>query len=57
MVYQSELLEKDSGCRALLRDAKADDLSRMFRLYHNIPRGLEPIEDMFKPLSLVKVQH
>ena len=37
------LLEKEnSGCEALLRDNKTDDLSRMFRLFSRIPTGLPP---------------
>ncbi|XP_013586607.1 PREDICTED: cullin-1-like isoform X2 [Brassica oleracea var. oleracea] len=43
------LLEKEhSGCSALLRDDKVDDLSRMYRLYHPIPKGLEPVADAFR---------
>ncbi|RVW54547.1 Cullin-1 [Vitis vinifera] len=42
VVYANQLLEKEqSGCHALLRDEKVDDLSRIYRLYHKIPRGLE----------------
>ncbi|GLU07428.1 hypothetical protein SLE2022_243880 [Rubroshorea leprosula] len=49
VVFANELLEKEnSGCRALLRDDKVDDLSRMYRLYHKIPKGLEPIANTFK---------
>lgn len=49
VVYATQLLEKEhSGCRALLRDDKVDDLSRMYRLYHKIPRGLEPVANIFK---------
>ncbi|XP_045833452.1 cullin-1-like [Trifolium pratense] len=45
----SQLLEKEhSGCRALLRDDKVDDLSRMYRLYHKIPKGLDPVANVFK---------
>lgn len=45
----NQLLEKEhSGCRALLRDDKVDDLSRMYRLYHKIPKGLEPVANVFK---------
>ncbi|CAH2039071.1 unnamed protein product [Thlaspi arvense] len=44
-----QLLEKEhSGCSALLRDDKMDDLSRMYRLYEPIPKGLEPVADAFK---------
>ncbi|CAN8311054.1 unnamed protein product [Cochlearia groenlandica] len=49
VVVAKQLLEnEDSGCRALLRDDKMDDLSRMYRLYHPIPKGLEPVADVFK---------
>ncbi|KAA8549190.1 hypothetical protein F0562_000874 [Nyssa sinensis] len=35
VVYTSQLLEKEhSGCRALLRDDKVEDLSRMYRLFY-----------------------
>lgn len=45
----NQLLEKEhSGCRALLRDDKVDDLSRMYRLYHKIPKGLDPVANVFK---------
>ncbi|PKI41796.1 hypothetical protein CRG98_037796, partial [Punica granatum] len=48
-VYANQLLEKEhSGCHALLRDDKAEDLSRMFRLFSKIPRGLDPVANMFK---------
>ncbi|XP_071698690.1 cullin-1-like [Rutidosis leptorrhynchoides] len=49
VVYSSQLLEKEhSGCRTLLRDDKVDDLSRMYRLFSKIPKGLEPVANMFK---------
>nr|BAW00384.1 cullin 1 [Petunia x hybrida] len=49
VAYTNQLLEKeDSGCRALLRDEKVDDLSRMYRLFHKIPKGLELVAEMFK---------
>lgn len=45
----NQLLEKEhSGCRALLRDDKVDDLSRVYRLYHKIPKGLDPVANVFK---------
>ncbi|GLT32472.1 hypothetical protein SLA2020_071380 [Shorea laevis] len=48
-VYATQLLEKEhSGCHALLRDDKVEDLSRMFRLFSKIPRGLDPISSIFK---------
>lgn len=47
--YESQLSEKEnSGCRALLRDDKVDDLSRMYRLFHQIPKGLEPVALIFR---------
>lgn len=47
--HGSELLEKEhSGCHALLRDDKVDDLSRMYRLFHRIPHGLDPVSQIFK---------
>ncbi|KAK3025141.1 hypothetical protein RJ639_043923 [Escallonia herrerae] len=49
VVYQSQLLEKEhSGCRALLRDDKVDDLSRMYRLFFKINKGLDPVANMYK---------
>ncbi|KAL5541814.1 hypothetical protein UlMin_009524 [Ulmus minor] len=48
-VYATQLLEKEhSGCHALLRDNKVEDLSRMFRLFSKIPRGLDPVSNIFK---------
>ncbi|KAL0367698.1 UNVERIFIED_CONTAM: Cullin-1 [Sesamum radiatum] len=48
-VYATQLLEKEhSGCHALLRDDKVEDLSRMYRLFSKIPRGLEPVANIFK---------
>ncbi|KAF5731466.1 cullin-1-like [Tripterygium wilfordii] len=49
VVYQNQLLEKEhSGCRALLKDDKMDDLSRMYRLYNKIPKGLDPVATVFR---------
>ncbi|CAL5415679.1 unnamed protein product [Camellia sinensis] len=42
-----KLLEGHSGCHALLRDDKVD-LSRMYRLFSKIPRGLNPVSSIFK---------
>nr|BAC10548.1 cullin-like protein1 [Pisum sativum] len=48
-VYANQLLEKEhSGCHSLLTDDKVEDLSRMFRLFSKIPRGLEPVSCIFK---------
>jgi cullin 1 len=47
--YEQQLLEKEnSGCAALLRDDKKEDLARMYRLFSRIPKGLEPVADAFK---------
>lgn len=47
--YELRLLAKEhSGCAALLRDDKVDDLARMYRLFQRIPKGLDPVADMFK---------
>ncbi|KAK9945524.1 hypothetical protein M0R45_011037 [Rubus argutus] len=49
VVYATQLLDKEhSGCRALLRDDKVEDLSRIYRLYHKIPKGLDPVAAVFK---------
>ncbi|XP_057461540.1 cullin-1-like [Actinidia eriantha] len=49
VVYSTQLLEKEhSGCRALLRDDKVEDLSRMYRLFCKIPKGLDPVANIFK---------
>ncbi|KAJ8444726.1 hypothetical protein Cgig2_030400 [Carnegiea gigantea] len=49
LVYENQLLEKEnSGCRALLKDDKVEDLSRMYRLYSKVTKGLEPIGNIFK---------
>ncbi|CAI9274933.1 unnamed protein product [Lactuca saligna] len=48
-MYATQLLEKEhSGCHALLRDDKVDDLSRMYRLFSKIPHGLDPVSSIFK---------
>lgn len=50
-VYAHQLLEKEhSGCRALLRDDKVQDLSMMYRLFSRIPEheGLELISNIFR---------
>lgn len=47
--YESVLLQKEhSGCAALLRDDKTEDLARMYRLFQRIPQGLQPIAEIFK---------
>ncbi|XP_020890311.1 putative cullin-like protein 2 [Arabidopsis lyrata subsp. lyrata] len=49
VVVAKQLLENESsGCCALLRDKKMDDLSRMYMLYCPIPQSLEHVADLFK---------
>ncbi|XAR61292.1 hypothetical protein NMG60_11034942 [Bertholletia excelsa] len=49
VVYGTQLLEKEhSGCHALLRDDKVEDISRMYRLFCKIPKGLDPVANIFK---------
>ncbi|EFH62918.1 hypothetical protein ARALYDRAFT_893585 [Arabidopsis lyrata subsp. lyrata] len=49
VVVAKQLLEKEhSGFRAMLKDDKKNDLSRMYGLYHPIPQGLEPLANLFK---------
>ncbi|XP_050368069.1 cullin-1-like [Argentina anserina] len=49
VVRARELIDmEDSGCRALLCGDKLEDLSRMFRLYRNIPQGLERMGNVFR---------
>ncbi|CAI9785623.1 unnamed protein product [Fraxinus pennsylvanica] len=62
VVHTNDLLEKEhSGCRALLRDDKVEDLSRIYRLFHKIPKGLDPVANMFKQhvisVGMILVQH
>jgi len=47
--HQATLLEKEnSGAAALLRDDKKADLARMFRLFGRVPKGLEPMAEIFR---------
>jgi cullin 1 len=47
--YETQLLAKQDSCwDVLLRDDKKDDVSRMYRLFCRIPKGLEPIASIFK---------
>lgn len=49
VVYAHQLLDKrDSGCSALLRDNKEEDLARMYRLYNRTPKSLELVVNAFK---------
>ncbi|KAI3838692.1 hypothetical protein MKX03_013382, partial [Papaver bracteatum] len=44
-----QLLEKEhSGCYALLREDKTEDLTRMYNLFSKIPIGLDPVYLMYK---------
>jgi len=46
---QQAILEKEgSGCRILLLNDQADDLSRMYRLFSRIEGGLQAMADIFK---------
>lgn len=48
-VHQNALLDKEgTGAAALLIDDKKEDLSRMYRMFRRIPKGLEPMADIFK---------
>ncbi|CAH1441220.1 unnamed protein product [Lactuca virosa] len=48
-VYATQLLEKEqSGCLALLREDRVDDLSRMYRLFSKIQSGLDLFSRMFE---------
>ncbi|GMN43209.1 hypothetical protein TIFTF001_012415 [Ficus carica] len=50
-VYKTQLLEKeDSGFLALLHDHNVEDLSRVFRIYLEIPEGLDLGANIFKQL-------
>lgn len=45
--YEMQLLEKEnSGCVALLRDDKKEDLGRMYRLFSRIPKGKQPMAQL-----------
>jgi cullin 1 len=47
--YQTQILGNEySGCHALLTDEKKDDLSRMYRLFCTIPKGLKQVANIFK---------
>jgi len=46
---EQQLLEKEnSGCEALLRDNKTEDLSRMYRLFSRVATGLQPIGNIVR---------
>lgn len=47
--YEAQLIAKEgSGAAALLRDDKTDDLARMHRLFSRVPKGLDPVADVFR---------
>ncbi|CAH8256439.1 unnamed protein product [Arabidopsis lyrata] len=48
MVAKNRLENEHSGCCALLRDDKKNDLSRIYSLYHPIPQRLGRVADLFK---------
>ncbi|KAI9114468.1 hypothetical protein K1719_014696 [Acacia pycnantha] len=49
VTHATQLLEKEnSGCHVLLKGEKVEDLSRMYGLYHEIPKGLQLVADVFK---------
>ncbi|KAK4855124.1 hypothetical protein QYF36_004232 [Acer negundo] len=55
-VYANQLIEKEhSGCLALLRADKVEDLSRMFKLFSKIPKGLDPISSIFMQRVIAEV--
>ncbi|KAI9123095.1 hypothetical protein K1719_005984 [Acacia pycnantha] len=48
-VYTNQLLENEhSGCHALLRDDKVEDLSRMFRFFSKISQGSDTFSSICK---------
>ncbi|KAK4264654.1 hypothetical protein QN277_025800 [Acacia crassicarpa] len=49
VTHATQLLGKeDSGCGVLLRADNVEDLSRMYRLYHEIYEGLQLVANVFK---------
>ncbi|EKX36222.1 hypothetical protein GUITHDRAFT_158687 [Guillardia theta CCMP2712] len=66
-VHQTALLDKEeTGCRALLREGKTEDLARMYKLFTRLPNspdcGLQPISQIVREhivdvgMSLVRKQ-
>jgi cullin 1 len=47
-VHEKELLEKKSGINDLLERGATEDLSRMYRLYAELPDGKLPIAEAYK---------
>lgn len=45
---EQQVIEKDTGCEAMLRDHKLDDLSRLCRVFTRVPNGLNPISQLFR---------
>jgi hypothetical protein len=59
--YETQLLEKqDSCCDVLIRGDNKDHISRTYRLFYRIPKGLEPVASIFQQhvtsqgISLIK---
>ncbi|PIA61528.1 hypothetical protein AQUCO_00300808v1 [Aquilegia coerulea] len=47
--HLNQIIEKEnSGLHIMLRDDKIEDLSRMYRLFKKIDKGLEPVAAIFK---------
>ena len=47
--FEMQLLEKEgSGCRALLRNNKTEDLARMYSLFSRIPDGIAPMAEILR---------
>ena len=37
-----------------IKMARVEDLSRMYRLYHKIPKGLDPVANVFKQVGFFR---
>lgn len=47
--FETQLLEKEgSGCRALLRNNRTEDLARMYRLFSRVPDGIPPMAEILR---------
>ncbi len=54
--HNMTLLEREgSGCHALLANDRTEDLTRLYRLFLNIPNGLEPVAAIVKDHIEVRV--
>jgi len=47
-VHQTELLQKQKGLGALIATDAREDLSRLFRLYKNYPKDIQPLVCLFE---------